>query len=420
MVGIVGDFVGSSPPAFSAMLYAFDNVADEEGRPLGERRAATGAKSAVPMELKPCPYSDLRVGQPMNVSALKQVMRHQDAVLEEICSFQRALRRSTPPWDRLVATVLHLLAGPATFLVQKYPERPQVPVRLAVGYKLAAGYFSALRDHAPLEGSTEAVLEAFLASIDARRMLIGASEVCSGPPHLIRATALRLLRVPPEEGPKAEPSAVIRVLHLMTQIRLGASWRDFDAHIEDVLLRQFPAASLVARSKFLQAEVTRARSATAPRWSWCPRRALSSKLEDAGTRVISDASDPWLPLLKEASGCPEAAWVATPEWAPQVLEVVLTYVRFRAAMFLALRDLEQGVRRSLGVSDHVSFSPGPLILPKGRALRWVEAILGMRVDMGCSRSGGMTVELRNHRRRVALPNPSVSRDAAVVSTTPFG
>ena len=101
------------PWAFSQLIAGLDDVLDEEGRPLAERRAPSALKDGVPMELGPCPYADSRQGEPMNLSALEQITRHLKPVFRELRAFHAALPAGSPSHDRMFLAVLDQLAGPA-------------------------------------------------------------------------------------------------------------------------------------------------------------------------------------------------------------------------------------------------------------------------------------------------------------------
>ena len=62
---------------------------DVEGRPLRESRTPAADLRPDDIEYKTCPYSGTRQGQPMNVSALRQVSAHWDDILDAL-AFVRA------------------------------------------------------------------------------------------------------------------------------------------------------------------------------------------------------------------------------------------------------------------------------------------------------------------------------------------
>jgi hypothetical protein len=67
-------------------LFAPEYVTDEDGRPIAEHRAAAALQSRVPMDLKICPYAGSRFKheRPMNTSALNQMLKHWDKILEAL------------------------------------------------------------------------------------------------------------------------------------------------------------------------------------------------------------------------------------------------------------------------------------------------------------------------------------------------
>ena len=59
----------------SAVVFDLNDIVDNEGRPVSERRADAAARAGVEMEMRQCPYAGIRHDKWMNVSALAQISR---------------------------------------------------------------------------------------------------------------------------------------------------------------------------------------------------------------------------------------------------------------------------------------------------------------------------------------------------------
>ncbi len=391
--------------SLTGLFHALDDVLDDEGRPMGERRASSAVKANVEIELKACPYGDHRRGQAMNVSALKQVMTHWDATIADIAALQGALAPAITGWLRMQCVVVDLLSRPAVSLLRGSGAR--VPVPLAVAYKLAAGYFSVLINlgpaDAPAPGQSHA--DRFAQIIEARRALVGASEVCAGPAPLIaRATAALLSGE--GAGQLDEPARAERALLLATQLRLGLAWRTFDATWEADLLAGPDADALVPANAFMQRR----------------REDRRAKL-DAGSRSLaSDVLGDDLPERYVESA--RASFAAGPgEGAPSALSAVLLlamehqsdaalrspaerrpalalriadYLQRRNGVARAVCELEREIRRVSGWQVDVPVKLNALVLPPGNSPSWIDAVLGHRLVLPPADEAGL--RLANHHR----------------------
>lgn len=364
------------PWAVSDLLYGFDEVHDTDGRPLGERRAPSAAKAGVEMELRPCPYHDSREGLPMHVSALRQVMGHFEAASADVVAFHGELSNQIGGLDRLICGVLDLLVAPGLWLLAN--DGP-LPSRLAVGYKLAAGFFSAVRDYPNSNGLSDAeLLESLLTYVSERRLLHGASEVCAGPPNLIRDSAAALIGAAALGGKGSTPRGE-RARLLAVQVRLASAFRAFDAAFERWLLCDLPAGALMPVNSFMQREVqARRHQIEAARKPLAPVQLLPETLCGADLQRImtlfadtSPRQTGELEANESRSALKVDPAVRANLWA--------RFSQFRA-VYLELAKLQDGFERQLRAGlgkvgeGRVGFSE--LALPVGRSRRWVDAALG--------------------------------------------
>jgi hypothetical protein len=404
------------PWAVSGLVHGVERLLDDEGRPVAERRAPSSVKEGVPMELKPCPYRDERGGSPMNISTLAQVTRHLDDVLSDVHAIRAGLPPTHQGWGAFLEVVLDQLAGPSLHLLRLGRHDALVPARVAVGHKLAAGYFGVLRQLLVREACgerREPTVEGFLAFVHQTRSLIGASEVCSGPPHLLARCTESMLHGGEPRARAVAPERVVIASTLAAQVRVGIAWELFDAQLERrLLLDDLGPERLRPRNAFMQ-------------------RALDTRLAEIlgepGGEAVGGAAG-----LPPGLDCPEVdalgALLADDADPPALVrEIVLALVSHQeggialgggadAAVFagrfarylavyratvLAQWSLERRARAALDATGEAPMRVNQLMLPKGQSLRWFEAILGHRVD--AEPAAPWALALRNHRRTKAVP-----------------
>lgn len=416
MLQYLNDIRNGTSWSFADLIYGLDDLKDTDGRPLGERRASSRVKAGVTLELRHCPYRDGRHGQPMNVSALEQVVAHYRDVMCHLQALQRTLPSGWAAFERMLCGVVDLLSGPAVHALTAKSTDMVLPVPTAVGYKLAAGYFSVVRDFQTYAATADALCAQIATTLQQRELLFGASEVCAGPPHLIRKTTAALAFKPDSDGPRADAARVKRVVNLSAQLRIGAAWKVIDEAVEQFILFTPPADALRARTSFLDAELERRREALRARTSKPLSAAkqtlpqglapsISDKLEGALPAEMPASDHPWLGHLLAANREPEAALVLEdPSWVC-VLVRLAELIACRQLFFGALHTLEQAIRAGLpGHQALAGFTPSTLILPSGRAMRWLEALLGMKLQIQAEGAEQPpSVVLRNHKRQVPLP-----------------
>jgi hypothetical protein len=394
------------PWAVGAVVHSLGDVLDDEGRPVMERRAPSATKRGVPMQLRACPYADARNGIAMNVSALAQVTRHLDAVLADVARYRAGATAREPSWEEVLAAVIDQLAGPAVFLLRARSTRGPVPARLAVGHKLAAGFFGALRGllRARALGDRRPVTaDAFLDWVASSGALIGASEACAGPPNLIaRATAVFVRRG--DAAPLADPARCVVAERLRMQTQVGLAWEMLDLAAECALLVGTSFAEIARpRNDFFSQKIARrtaelegveARSLAAG-----ARAALPTDFSCAcGPEAVLDGSAHAVERLDEMIARAEGAVVVERGddrrmLARRFADYLAQYAAFTSASY----RLEIEIRRAICVD-----LPGPVksALPHPRALEWFEAIAGCRVE--CSDALAPSMVLANHHRRVSL------------------
>ncbi len=415
------------PWSFSAMIHSQSHVHDTDGRPLGEIRAPTQAKIDVPMVLRACPYRDSRRGYSMNVSALEQMTAHLDWVLHDVVAFRRASEKKLKSWDLMLAGILDQLSGPLRHLLSAGNGESRVPARLAVGHKLAAGYFGVVTQIIKQEAfgrHTQNHVEAFLSEIERQNALFGASEVCAGPPNLIRRCTAAWLApdsalaavLKPMENPPATPSeARVSVSHhLLEQVRLGLAFGAYDSAVEARFLRRW-GPELDPHNSFIEKRLVLARM----------KAAEHPKLpDDAAARLLlrGEEANPArqaLAALMNASfhghaptaavklyaallRCRKGALRIENSAAVDVLAAdIANYVECLRRLNQYQWELEMRVRTDLQLPLATPVKLGSLQRPLPAFLDWIEAMLGYKVV--CEPTQRPAVTLRNHLNQESVP-----------------
>jgi len=178
-----------------------NDYSDTEGRPLGEGKAHPDAKVTAPMVLKACPYRGPREQHknPMNLSALQQVMRHLKETKEGFATLRAWNRESGRRAEIIDAwRVVQMATMLPRYIRWSGPSSADraIPAYMAVMAKSAFGLDTTLSFMAYLTKlpGTELVrpsAESILLVAEQSNHLIGPSEVCSAPATLI----LDVLRV---------------------------------------------------------------------------------------------------------------------------------------------------------------------------------------------------------------------------------
>ncbi len=410
---------GTGAPAstLSALLFALGDALDDEGRPLGERRASSAAKARVPMEVVACPYAGERLGRPMNASALERMTAHCKEVLREIAAFHHLLPAGPPGWDAMLLAVLDQLAGAAVYRLRQGPDA-RLPAARAAGYKLSAGYFAAL--HRLLEDRAHGVERpetagAFLDFVQRERLLLGSSEVCAGPPQLLRKVTEVFLHGAPDEAAWAAPERLGVAAVLSSQIQLGLAWKLFDAAAEERLLLGPAGRSFAPRTRLLAQSLSERRrdierTRPAPSWSAAlqavpaalPPRARAELL--ASIRACGEPSrgeHAWSPQLAVLATAPEGAFGhLEPARSALLVRQFCDWLEVHRQIFRIQWQLELELRRRLEIRLDAPLAMSPLMMPLPHALRWFEAALGHWLV--CTPGPEPALELRSASRAVAL------------------
>lgn len=374
------------PWAFAALVHGeLDDLLDDDGRPLGERRATSPAKTGVPFVLKACPYDDARLGRPMNASALAQVTRNTAAVLDELASFRAAADLDAPRWEDVLTAVLHLLGAPATFLLRT-DGASTVPTKLAAAHKLGAGYFGVVRAIVS-EAARGHVLpvtpEALLEHAHRTHALLGASEVCAGPPAMLLHATHVLLHGRPGARPLADHRAYQVAKLFRQQVQLGIAWEHFDRALESMVLRTVARSRLrtdfyarrIQERQAIRAEAPE--STTAHAVAAIPFDLSASEsdgLREAFASRTSTRID--IPALGDDGGA-AALDGADRE---QLVQWLSDYLVAQTAVMSALRSLEHALREALSVKSSAPTALHSTIFPRPAALHWLETSLGLRVS----------------------------------------
>jgi hypothetical protein len=430
--------LSSRPWSVSGLLYDLAAAFDDEGRPLGERRAPSAAKKNVPLELVPCPYDDERRGLPMNSSALEQIERHFSAALGRVAQFHE-LRRiaeadeperpDEPQWQGVLETVLDSLSGPAQFLLEAREASRRVPAALAVGHKLAAGYFGVVRQllvEQALGTRRPVSVDALLSFVRERRLLMGDREVCAGPPKLIaRATQVLLHggdRPPPSGGSSMRNSRVALAKGLARQMGLGIAWELFDRCAEVDWLDTFAEHRLRPRTAFLQERINVRRAElrdalpeatfeaavrAVPQSLGAARRDVLTRVFGAYASGVAGGGDgdeePLCQLLLKLE--PTASRGFEPSYASargRLCSTLVPYLRAYRELVGAQYELEAALRRALDYSSEVPLRLGGWLLPASRTLGWFQMALGRTVE--CSPGSPARLFVCHGEERLELPD----------------
>lgn len=401
------------PWSIGGVMYGLQESTDDEGRPIYERRAPLIVKEGVPMEIRRCPYPDARLDRSMNVSALAQITRHLDAVLDDIRGFRASLPDTQMTWGDAYAVVVDQLVQAALFRLRHPDSVARIPTLASVAYKLAVGFSTPLREMLVLQARGEArevTREALLSWVDERSLLVGAREACASPVNLlVRATDAFLGQPLPAVAP-AEPVRVRIARPLAQQVQLGIAFNLFDEALEWQLLSgQHAAGRLSPRTQFLERMLAERFEALTER---DPLQALgalpgglrpvlverlrASFAEPNRDGSVGPAAVVIAKLLNEGVGA-----VAIPAGgAAAFARAFAEYLRVYCAVIDTLFALECEARTAAGLAGPTEFNPHPTALPRPRALAWFEMACGYRLR--CDPRPGRVLSLRSTEVEVPL------------------
>lgn len=401
------------PWAFTGVIAGIDHIRDDNGRPLGERRAPADSRRDVSTELVTCPYHDERHGKLMNRPALEPTMRQFAAVGEQVAAFHAALPPGAPSWLRMLWAVLDQFAAPARYLLLRRQSDGPVPAALSAGHKLAAGYFGALlallREQAAGRTLPEASAESFATFVSERGALIGASEVCAGPPHNIRVlTRFFVHGGEARTSTKIEPLRLELARGLADQVRLGVAWAVFDELTERALLLKGQAprplscrtAYLADRLETRAAELLAKPAPTPDQLAeLVPPQAPNLGAALAMPQLeLATASE--LAVMSRVLELGDAAITLTAEQRPTMARRLANLLARYRLLVQTQWHLEQGLRRALGYAPDAGFLLTPILCPRPRSLEWLDVLTGHHLE--CAASEHPTLTLHNHRRTLTF------------------
>lgn len=403
MSNSLDDALGERAWSVSAVIGDLNDMLDDEGRPISERRADAAARVGVEMEMRKCPFDGIRNDKWMNVSALAQITSYYKPVLAEMAAFRRQSEKTNPTWDDILAGVLDLLAGPAIYLLQKRNPPGKVPAQVAVGHKLAAGMFGVLRslhEQLALGNKLPVNVDSFLNLVDETDALVGAAmEACAGSPPMIRKASVALLEGGAEDQIDIDPIRLDIARDLGLQVQLGIFWQLYDRQHLWSLMMGDARQHLVPCNQFLQNKIENAAKDMSkdappkPDSSMLPLAldptlrqqliaALDLNVEPAFLEQdLKSAND----LLNEP-GSVIGYNGDLNTFALSVANYLNSYRLFKTE----LSRLEQQLRGYLGFSQETPIQLGGVVFPTPQALPWYEHILGKRLGEDGRLSGKST------------------------------
>ncbi|MDH5674073.1 MAG: hypothetical protein OEZ06_18090 [Myxococcales bacterium] len=412
------------PWSLSGVIFGLSDARDTEGRPLCERRAPISAKEGVPMKLRPCPYGDERERRTINLSALAQVTAHLETVVVDAERFHGLAGSSPRSWSEVHMLVLDQLAQAALFQLGDPKRRAPIPAPTSVAYKIAVGYSEPVREllmRELLGQKPEVSAEALLSLVKEERYLVGASEACAGPPHLLRRVTRAFVEGPPRppEAIEARRLAVARLLG--RQVELGICFGLFDRQVEHALFFGSPGTERFApRTRFLRDKVAERQRQLLEADTPLPRSPLPAGL-DAGTAhsletVMAACFDRTAhvfgntPIIESLLAHGESAIVIPSEQRASLAQSFAAYLEAHSAFQRALTQLELQLRAQLGPwltppsgpddRGQTAVALNPAIFPLPRALPWFEMIVGHRLHEEAGPDPKRV--LRNQHRSVPL------------------
>lgn len=393
------DALGMQPWSVSSVMFDLNDMLDDEGRPLSERRADAPVRAAVEMEMRLCPYSGVRNGKWMNMSALTQISQHYNAVMDEVAAMRRQVDGS---WDGILAVVLDQLARPALHLLQQRDAQGPVPAQAAVGHKLAAGFFGVMRtlhERLALGMDLPVSVEGFLELVEQTGALVGANEACAGSPQMIRKASTTLIEGEARKAVTLAPQRLEMARCLALQVQLGIFWYHYDRQHLWELLRGQTRQSLRPCNDFLNRKLERA-AAELPQEM--PARAVATRLPQAlesGARyrladALRDAASPdaLAKDLETAAGLlrQPGSVIAYEGRVESFALRVARYLNAHRLFSQELERLEQRLRTLLDLQSPAPVRLGGTVLPLPQALAWIEMVVGRRLGEGGHLTGSST------------------------------
>ncbi|MDH5354552.1 MAG: hypothetical protein OEY09_08930 [Gammaproteobacteria bacterium] len=383
--------LAGGPWSVSAIIFDLNDTLDEEGRPISERRADASARVGVEMEMRECPFAGIRHNKLMNVSALAQITRYFNKVQAEIATFRRQAGGETACWDDILAGVIDQLAGPAIYLLQQRNDGSLIPAQIAVGHKVAAGFFGVLRgihERLILGGELPMSVESFMQQVDKQEALVGASEVCAGSPKMIGIACAALIEGTCEQEVEFDPLRIDVARCLALQVQLGIFWDLYDrVHLWSLVRGEF-RERLTPGNSFLKGRLETIEKGLDENMPSRPdsdvlpdtldaemRRRLTEALNEAAEaevleRDLQDATE----LLKEGKG------IIGYNGNKKALALsVANYLNTYRLIETELSRIELQLREHLGFPGDSPIRLGSASFPAPQALPLYELTLGRRL-----------------------------------------
>lgn len=376
----------------SEVIFDLDDMLDDEGRPVSERRADAAVRVGVEMDVRECPYPGIRHNQLMNASALAQVGKHYNDVLDEVAIFRSQVGGSNATWSDILAAVMDQLSRPAIWLLEQRDTSGPVPARTAVSHKLGAGFFGVMRtlhERIALGKTMPVSVEDFLALTDETGALLGASEACAGPAKMIRKASTVLVAGDTVDEPELDSARLDIARHLALQVELGVFWRLYDhTHYWAIVrgeIRQHltPWNDYLARQMELAEHSLDTTEPGRPQGAALPhalrkesRQKLAAAIEDAPPDA-NLAEDLRVAGELLADGRSVIAYDGDTE---ALLLRIAHYLNAHRTFLAEISRLERDLREQLGYPVGSPIKLGAAAFPAANALPWYERILGRRVD----------------------------------------
>lgn len=376
----------------SAIIADLNDMLDDEGRPISERRADAAVRVNVEMEMRKCPFEGIRYDKWMNVSALTQISQYYNDALNDMAGFHRHTKATEAGWPDILACIVELLAGPAIYLLQNRSHTGPVPAKLAVGHKLAAGMFGVLlsvHERLALGGEVAVTVDSFMTIIDEMDALLGGTlEACAGSPAMIRKACGALM-----EGKADNPAEIssfrLKIAQaLALQVQLGIYWQLYDRiHLWSLIHGEF-RSNLKPFNTFLDNKLKQAENTVNSQKPPRPEGRILSAIIDASQRksILDGVNDNAHPdslkedkqvvdaLIKEP-GSPIQYTGDTETITDSVSNYLNTYRLFNTE----ISKIEMELRELLIFPADTPIKLGGVAFPCPQAMPWYELILGRKL-----------------------------------------
>lgn len=382
------DALGNRAWSVSAVVFDLNDILDDEGRPISERRANADVRRGVEMEMRLCPYPGVRNNKWMNHSALIQISNYYTSVLAEMAAFRRQRAGEQTSWDDIHAGIIDLLARPAIHLLQQRSLTGPVPAQLAVSHKLAAGFFGVMRklhERLVLGASVPVTADAFMQLVDETNALVGGTEVCAGSLKMIRHACEALIEGQAETRVELDQVRLDVARSLALQVQLGIFWDLYDhLHLWSLLRGEF-APQLRPYNQFLTRKIEETAATLPPHAPARPNTDVLPAVLDADVRqaltiALNDAADPQvlkkdMETVAELLGQPGSVLQYVGEIAP-LAQQAASYLHTQRLFKSELSRQEQALRKYLGYPAETPIRLGTAAFPMPQALPWYERIVG--------------------------------------------